>query len=88
MENNFNEIAPMSLIYDERYNVTNEKLQNEITTAIHEFYFGYDSIDESDDSRLKVVDVSSNNHINWNNICNTDYKTLYFDSIKINKYPK
>lgn len=61
LETNFNKIVPMSLLYDERYNVTNEDLRNEITATIRNFYFGYNAIDYTEDSRFKVVDVSLNN---------------------------
>ena len=63
LETNFNKIVPMSLLYDERYNVTNEDLRNEITVTIRNFYFGYNAIDYTEYSRLKVVDVSSNNYM-------------------------
>ncbi|XP_011864448.1 PREDICTED: esterase E4 [Vollenhovia emeryi] len=64
LENNFNEIAPISLFYDERYNVTNKNLQNEISSSIRNFYFGHDSINSTEDSRFKVVDMYSDSWFN------------------------
>ncbi|XP_011689096.1 PREDICTED: venom carboxylesterase-6-like [Wasmannia auropunctata] len=59
LEKNFNEIAPISLLYGERYNIANEDLRNEISATIHDFYFGYKAIDHSDDSRFKVINMYS-----------------------------
>lgn len=71
LDNNFDKIAPISLLYDERYNVTNENLQNKISASIRNFYFGYGSINHTEDSRFKVVEVSLNSLIDnydlyWN----------------------
>lgn len=61
----------MSLFYNERYNVASENLQNEISASIRNFYFGYGSINHTEDSRFKVIEVSSNSLIDnydlyWN----------------------
>ncbi|XP_077262131.1 carboxylic ester hydrolase [Temnothorax americanus] len=64
LDNNFNKIAPISLFYDERYNITNENLLNEISTSIRNFYFGYNSIDHTEDSRIKVVNMYSDSWFN------------------------
>lgn len=65
LENNFNKIAPISLLYDERYNLlTNEDLRNEISGAIRHFYFGYNAIDYTDDSRFKVINMYSDSWFN------------------------
>ncbi|KAG5328877.1 ESTF Esterase, partial [Acromyrmex heyeri] len=64
LETNFDKIVPMSLLYDERYNVTNEDLRNEITATIRNFYFGYNAIDYTEYSRFKVVDMYSDSWFN------------------------
>ncbi|KAL0099083.1 hypothetical protein PUN28_020261 [Cardiocondyla obscurior] len=64
LDNDFNKIAPVSLFYDERYNVSSENMQNIISTSIRTFYFGYNSIDHTDNSRSKVVDMYSDSWFN------------------------
>jgi len=63
LDSNFNKIAPISLLYDERYNIVDEDFKNEISTDIRDFYFGYNPIDYTDDSRFKVIEVSTNSYI-------------------------
>jgi len=63
LDSNFNKIAPISLLYDERYNITNEDFKDEISTEIRYFYFGDNPIDYTDNSRFKVIQVSTNSYI-------------------------
>jgi len=58
LESEFMEIAPLSLLYEERYNISNKALRDEITKRIREYYFGFNTIDESDESRFKVIKVN------------------------------
>lgn len=64
LDNNFNKIALMSLFYNERYNVASENLQNEISASIRNFYFGYGSINHTEDSRFKVIEMYSDSWFN------------------------
>lgn len=57
LESEFMEIAPLSLMYEERYNISDKTLRDAITKSIREHYFGHDAIDESDESRFKVIKV-------------------------------
>lgn len=63
LENNFNNIAPISLFYNDRYN-TKGALQDEITATIRDFYFNSDPIDHSDDSRFKLINMYSDSWFN------------------------
>lgn len=55
----FMNIAPMSLLYQERYSLRDKEITNEITNTIREYYFGHDDIDESDKARFNVINVSN-----------------------------
>jgi len=58
LDSDFMEIAPLSLLYTERYDISDRTLRDEVTKEIREYYFGHDTIDESDESRFKVIKVN------------------------------
>lgn len=60
LNNDFHYIAPLSLFYEERYDLRDTKFRDEISTNIREFYFGNKDIDRSEEARFKVIDVSLN----------------------------
>lgn len=60
LNNNFYNVAPLSLFYEERYDLRDTRFRNEMSTNIREFYFGNKDIDQSEEARFKVIDVSSN----------------------------
>lgn len=60
LNNSFMEIAPSSLMYQQKYNLTDNDFQDEISGMIRRKYFGDGDIDESDKSRFGLIDVSSN----------------------------
>jgi len=45
-------------MYQEKYRLHDKKITDEITSAIREYYFGHDDIDESDKARFNVINVS------------------------------
>lgn len=59
----FMQIAPTTLLYRERYQIVDQRFIDETTKTIREYYFGQNNIDESDEARFNVIDVSSNNKI-------------------------
>lgn len=61
LNNDFDNIAPLSLFYEERYGIRDRQFRDEISAKIRTFYFGNKDIDQSDEARFKVIDVSLNN---------------------------
>ncbi|XP_012522381.1 venom carboxylesterase-6 isoform X2 [Monomorium pharaonis] len=64
LDKNFKKIAPISLLYLDRFNITNEDFLNEISDTIRDFYFGHDSIDYTDNSRFKLIEMYSDSWFN------------------------
>ncbi|XP_020282996.1 venom carboxylesterase-6-like isoform X1 [Pseudomyrmex gracilis] len=59
LNNNFMEIAPSSLMYQQKYNLTDSDFQNEISGMIRRKYFGDGDIDESEKSRFGLINLYS-----------------------------
>ncbi|XP_026824937.1 venom carboxylesterase-6 isoform X2 [Ooceraea biroi] len=59
LHNEFMDVAPLSLMYEEWYNITDKSFRDVITKTIRKYYFGHNTIDESDDSRFKVIKMYS-----------------------------
>ncbi|KAL6437219.1 hypothetical protein ACFW04_005044 [Cataglyphis niger] len=59
LNNDFDNIAPLSLFYEERYGIRDRQFRDEISAKIRAFYFGNKDIDQSDEARFKVIDMYS-----------------------------
>lgn len=58
LNSDFHNVAPLSLLYEERYRLRDTQFRDEISSSIREFYFGSEDIDQSDEARFKVINVS------------------------------
>lgn len=59
LNNDFHNVAPLSLFYEERYDLRDTQFRDEMSTNIREFYFGNKDIDQSEETRFKVIDMYS-----------------------------
>lgn len=59
----FMKIALLTLLYQERYQLVDQKFIDEITKTIREYYFEKNNIDESDKARFSVINVSLNHKL-------------------------
>ncbi|XP_072760700.1 carboxylic ester hydrolase isoform X2 [Anoplolepis gracilipes] len=59
LNSDFHNVAPLSLLYEVRYDLRDTQFRDEICTNIRKFYFGNKDIDQSDESRFKVIEMYS-----------------------------
>lgn len=59
LNSDFHNVAPLSLLYEERYRLRDTQFRDEISSSIREFYFGSEDIDQSDEARFKVINMYS-----------------------------
>ncbi|XP_067207617.1 carboxylic ester hydrolase isoform X2 [Linepithema humile] len=59
LNDDFINIAPISLLFQEKYRLHDKKVTDEISSTIRKYYFGHDDIDESDKARFNAINMYS-----------------------------